>query len=49
MVIERANKILNSFYKLPGEYIQTVDKVFLSFAEMAGSSTDVVRDTVICS
>jgi hypothetical protein len=33
---ERANEILDSFYKLTGEYIQTVNRVFSRFAEVAG-------------
>jgi len=47
--IEWANEILNSFYKLTGEYIHIVNLVFSRFAEVAGPSADVVRDIVICS
>jgi hypothetical protein len=46
---ERASEILNNFYKLPGEYVQTVNQVFSRFAEVAGPSADVVRGTVIHS
>jgi hypothetical protein len=47
--IERANEILNDFYKLPGEYIETLNLVFSRFAKVAGPSADVVRDIAICS
>jgi hypothetical protein len=47
--IERATGILKSLYKLPGEYIGTLNLIFSRFAEVAGPSADVVRDTVICS
>jgi len=43
---ERANEILNNFYKLPGEYIRIVNLAFSRFAEVAGPSADVVRDTL---
>jgi len=43
---ERAKEILDGFYDLSGVYVRMVNKIFSRFAEVAGPSADVVRDTV---